>query len=328
LFLGIGSEIGIASENLVYDWYASHKDAPRNWTRSFECGFVLPGLECANRQRAHSSPAVRQSLGKAQKMKLRIFQVDAFTDRVFHGNPAAVCPLETWLPDELMQQIAMENNLAETAFFVKMKNRFEIRWFTPKVEVDLCGHATLATAFVIFEFEGFRDQMIEFDSRSGLLHATKDQDFITLDFPSDPPVESSAPKGLYAAMNLKPAQVYRGKSDFMLIYTSAAEIESLKPDMRLLSEITCRGIIVTAPGEESDFVSRFFAPQSGIDEDPVTGSAHTTLTPYWAAKLGRNELTAQQLSARRGWLQCRLAGDRVKISGQARAYMSGEITLE
>jgi PhzF family phenazine biosynthesis protein len=260
-------------------------------------------------------------------MKLRIFQVDAFTDRLFQGNPAAVCPLGTWLPDELMQQIAMENNLAETAFLVKTGNRFEIRWFTPKVEVDLCGHATLAAAFVIFEFEGFPRQTIEFDSRSGPLHATKDQDFITLDFPSDPPVEVPAPEGLFAALGLKPAQVYRGKSDYMLTYAGAAEIESLKPDMRLLSEISCRGVIVTAPGDESDFVSRFFAPQSGIDEDPVTGSAHTTLAPYWAARLGRNELTAQQLSARRGWLKCRVSGDRVKISGQARAYMSGEISL-
>ena len=260
-------------------------------------------------------------------MKLRIFQVDAFTDHLFHGNPAAVCPLETWLSDELMQQIAMENNLAETAFFVKRGDRFEIRWFTPKVEVDLCGHATLATAFVIFEFEGFRRPVIEFDSRSGPLQAARDQDFITLDFPSDPPVEVPAPEGLSAALRSKPAGVYRGKSDYMLTYAGTSEIESLKPDMRLLSEISCRGVIVTAPGVESDFVSRFFAPQSGIDEDPVTGSAHTTLVPYWAARLGRNELTAQQLSARRGWLRCRLAGDRVKISGQARAYMSGEISL-
>jgi PhzF family phenazine biosynthesis protein len=260
-------------------------------------------------------------------MKLRLFQVDAFTDRVFRGNPAAVCPLETWLPDELMQQIAMENNLAETAFFVKKEHRYEIRWFTPKVEVDLCGHATLATAFVIFKYEDFQDTVIEFDSRSGMLLATRDQDFITLDFPSDPPIEVSAQGGISEALKLEPNEVYRGKSDYMLTYSSAAEIEGLKPDMRILSEISCRGIIVTAPGDNCDFVSRFFAPQSGIDEDPVTGSAHTTLAPYWAARLGRSELTAQQLSARRGWLKCRVAGDRVEISGQARSYMSGEISL-
>jgi PhzF family phenazine biosynthesis protein len=261
-------------------------------------------------------------------MSIRIFQVDAFTDRLFHGNPAAVCPLDAWLSDELMQQIAMENNLAETAFFVKKGNGFDIRWFTPKVEVDLCGHATLASAFVIFEFEGFRGDIIEFDSRSGPLKAAKDQDFITLDFPSDPPIEVPAEEGLSAALGLKPTGFFRGRSDYMLTYRSAAEIEELKPDMRLLSEASCRGVIVTAPGDESDFVSRFFAPQSGIDEDPVTGSAHTTLVPYWAAKLGRNELTAHQLSARRGWLKCKLAGDRVNISGRARAYMCGEIRLQ
>jgi PhzF family phenazine biosynthesis protein len=261
-------------------------------------------------------------------LKIRLFQIDAFTDRVFGGNPAAVCPLEQWLPDKLMQQIAMENNLAETAFFVREKDRFHIRWFTPEVEVDLCGHATLATAFVIFDFEKFSGPVIEFDSRSGLLRVTKHGDLLTLDFPSDPPVESFAPEGLVEAMGLPPVRIYRGKTDYMLVYENAEQIENLKPNMLRIAEVEARGIIVTAPGVDVDFVSRFFAPQSGIFEDPVTGSAHTTLAPYWAERLARKELRAAQLSKRQGSLLCRLTGNRVEISGQARAYMRGEVDLD
>jgi PhzF family phenazine biosynthesis protein len=261
-------------------------------------------------------------------MRVKLYQIDAFTDKVFGGNPAAVCPLDSWLPEKLMQQIAMENNQAETAFFVKNQNRFDIRWFTPEVEVDLCGHATLAAAFVIFHLQHFAGPTIEFNSRSGLLRVTKDGDFLTLDFPADDPLKAVAPEGLIAGMGLQPLEIYKGKTDYMLVYSTPEEIEKLKPDMGKIAKIEARGIIVTASGHDVDFVSRFFAPQSGIAEDPVTGSAHTTLTPYWAARLGRTDLSAKQLSKRRGWLQCRLAGDRVQISGQARAYMAGEIDLD
>jgi PhzF family phenazine biosynthesis protein len=261
-------------------------------------------------------------------MKIRLFQIDAFTDKVFGGNPAAVCPLDSWLPDKLMQQIAMENNLAETAFFVRHQSLFDIRWFTPEVEVDLCGHATLAAAFVIFQFMHFPGRILEFGSRSGTLRVMKDNDFLTLDFPVDRPQKVAAPDGLIAGMGLPPLEIHKGKTDYLLVYSTPEEIENLKPDLGKIAEIDARGIIVTAPGRDVDFVSRFFAPQSGINEDPVTGSAHTTLTPFWAARLGRTELSAMQLSKRQGRLQCRLAGDRIEISGQARAYMVGEIDLD
>jgi PhzF family phenazine biosynthesis protein len=260
-------------------------------------------------------------------MKIKIYQVDAFTDKIFGGNPAAVCPLESWLSDTLMQQIAMENNLAETAFFIRNENRFDLRWFTPEVEVDLCGHATLATAFVLFHLQHFPGSVLAFNSRSGLLRVIKNGDFLTLDFPLDAPVKAVAPIGLIDGMGLHPLEVYRGKTDYMLVYSGPEEIENLKPDMAKIAVGDIRGIIATAPGRDVDFVSRFFAPQCGISEDPVTGSSHTTLTPYWAARLGKTDLSAMQLSKRRGRLQCRLAGERVEISGQARAYMVGEIDL-
>jgi len=260
-------------------------------------------------------------------MKIRMFQIDAFTDRLFHGNPAAVCPLDQWLPDEQMQQIAMENNLAETAFFVKEGERFRIRWFTPEVEVDLCGHATLAAAFVLFYFEMYPGEVIEFHSRSGLLTVRKDGDLLTLNFPADALQKANLPEAWIAAIGLTPVESYLGKSDYMLVYAAQEDIERIQPDMARIALIPARGIIVTAPGRDVDFVSRFFAPQSGVPEDPVTGSAHTTLMPYWAARLGKSELTAMQLSKRRGWLKCRLAGDRVEISGNARAYLAGQIDI-
>ena len=260
-------------------------------------------------------------------MQVKLYQIDAFTDKVFGGNPAAVCPLDSWLPESTMQQIAMENNLAETAFFVRNQDRFDIRWFTPEVEVDLCGHATLATAYVIFQLQNFAGSVLEFNSRSGLLSVTRNGDFLTLNFPVDTPLRATAPEGLIAGMGLQPAEIHKGKTDYMLVYSTPEEIESLNPDFGKLARISARGIIATAPGHDVDFVSRFFAPQSGISEDPVTGSAHTTLTPYWAARLGRTVLSAIQLSKRRGTLQCRLAGDRVEITGQARAYMSGCIEI-
>jgi PhzF family phenazine biosynthesis protein len=262
-------------------------------------------------------------------MKLKIYQLDAFTDKLFCGNPAAVCPLDQWLPDDVMQKIAMENNLAETAFFVKNNEQFDIRWFTPSVEVDLCGHATLASAAVLFNFEKYQGEVIPFFSqRSGRLTVSKEGDRLTLDFPSDKYERVDLSPQLIACFNSQPVEAYRGKTDFMLVFNSEEEIRKIVPDIPAILKIKSRGIIVTAPGADVDFLSRFFAPQSGVDEDPVTGSAHTTLTPYWAQKTGKSELVAIQLSARKGFLNCAYHGDRVKISGQVKTYLQGEIALE
>jgi PhzF family phenazine biosynthesis protein len=260
-------------------------------------------------------------------MSIKIYQVDAFTDEVFTGNPAAVCPLQKWLAPDIMQKIAMENNLAETAFYVKRDNVFEIRWFTPTIEVDLCGHATLATAHVLFEHEGYTTNEIEFhSSRSGRLKVYRQDDFLTLDFPADRFEEVSITPELMAGFSIEPLEAYKGKTDYMLVFGNESEIKSLQPDFAAISAVEdCRGIIVTAEGDEVDFVSRFFGPQSGINEDPVTGSAHTTLTPFWTKRLDKEVLSAIQLSARKGYLKCKCVGDRVHISGQARTYMIGEI---
>jgi PhzF family phenazine biosynthesis protein len=260
-------------------------------------------------------------------MKIKMYQIDAFTDRLFHGNPAAVCPLDQWLPEKQMQQIAMENNLAETAFFVREGERFRIRWFTPEVEVDLCGHATLAAAFVLFHFERYPGETVEFQSRSGMLSVRKDGDLLTMNFPADAAQKADLSDAWIGAIGMTPAECFRGKSDYMLVYPAQEDIERIQPDMTKVVRIPARGIIVTAPGRDADFVSRFFAPQSGVPEDPVTGSSHTTLVPYWAARLGKTELSAMQLSKRRGWLKCRFAGDRVEISGNARAYLVGQIEI-
>jgi len=257
----------------------------------------------------------------------RLFQIDAFTSELFRGNPAGVCPLETWPSDDLMQKIAMENNLAETAFYVRAGDRFRIRWFTPAVEVDLCGHATLAAAYVIFHFDRYPGTEIKFDSRSGVLRVRRDGDLLTLDFPVDPIRPVAEPIGLSEALGARPRETYLGKTDYLAVFETQAEIEAMKPDFRKLAGVEARGVIVTAPGGEVDFVSRFFGPRVGIDEDPVTGSAHTSLTPYWAAKLGKMEMRALQLSKRGGHLRVRLNGDRVEISGQARAYLQGRIEV-
>jgi predicted PhzF superfamily epimerase YddE/YHI9 len=260
-------------------------------------------------------------------MDIRLYQIDAFTDELFRGNPAAVCPLETWLPDDLMQKIAQENNLAETAFYVRTGDRFRIRWFTPAVEVDLCGHATLAAAYVIFRYDGFPDPSIELDSRSGLLSVRREGDLLVLDFPADTLARVEAPPGLVEGLGGRPLEFWKGKTDYLAVFGAQREVEALAPDFRRLAAVPARGIIVTAPGDGPDFVSRFFGPQVGIDEDPVTGSAHTSLAPYWAVRLGKTEMSAVQLSKRRGWLRVRLAGDRVEIAGRARAYLEGRITI-
>ncbi|GHB59670.1 PhzF family phenazine biosynthesis protein [Persicitalea jodogahamensis] len=262
-------------------------------------------------------------------MKLRLYQLDAFTDKLFAGNPAAVVPLEEWISDELMQQIACENNLAETAFYVPTEHGFHIRWFTPTVEVDLCGHATLATAYVIFSIENYGQSEISFESRSGTLKVTRQDEWLTLDFPVDTYQVAVAPPALSESMkSVESFEVYKGKSDYMVVLETEEQVKELKPDIFILSTVPTRGIIVTAPGDEVDFVSRFFAPQSGIDEDPVTGSAHTTLIPFWAEKLDKKVMTAKQLSARGGYLRCELADDRTLISGQVKLYLTGEISLQ
>jgi len=260
-------------------------------------------------------------------MQLKIYQLDAFTDKIFGGNPAAVIPLTEWLSDELLQKIALENNLAETAFYIPAGDKFHIRWFTPTVEVDLCGHATLATAYTIFQYENYSKSIIEFTSRSGILRVEKQGDFLELDLPMDKLTETETPKALIEALGAAPKKTFKGLTDYMLIFDNETQIKTFKPDFRKMAEVDCRGIIVTAKGNEVDFVSRFFGPNSGGDEDPVTGSAHTSLTPYWAKVLGKNEFKARQISARGGELTCTLIGERVKIAGRVTPYLIGEIAF-
>jgi PhzF family phenazine biosynthesis protein len=263
-----------------------------------------------------------------KKMKIKLFQIDAFTDKVFGGNPAAVCILDKWIDEEIMQKIAAENNLAETAFVVKNESDFEIRWFTPVVEVDLCGHATLAAAYVLYEYYNCTYDKINFHSHiSGLLSVEKKDDFLTLDFPTDIYEKTDTPKVLINAFGITPKETYQGKTDYLLIFSSQKDIEKIKPDLNLIAKVGGRGVIVSAQGQETDFVSRFFAPQAGINEDPVTGSAHTTLTPIWSEKLKKKILTAKQLSKRQGNLVCEYLGDRVKITGKAVTYLIGEIEI-
>lgn len=262
-------------------------------------------------------------------MQQKIYQVDAFTTKLFGGNPAAVCPLESWMPEELMQKIAMENNLAETAFYTKNDEGYDIRWFTPTIEVDLCGHATLAAAFVLFNFEEQKSDEIIFNSlRSGTLKVKKREELLTLDFPADKIEKTELTPELLKCFIASPIEAFKGRTDYMLIFKSQDEIKNLQADLAAISNLKARGLIATAKGDNVDFVSRFFAPQTGVDEDPVTGSAHTTLIPYWASKTGKNELSAIQLSSRKGFLKCRYSGDRVEISGECRLYLTGKIFIE
>lgn len=261
-------------------------------------------------------------------MKIKVYQIDAFSDQIFRGNPAAVCILEEWIEESKMQLIAAENNLAETAFVVPVDDHYAIRWFTPQVEVDLCGHATLAAAFVLYEYYYHKSSVVKFESlKSGTLRVAKIGKKLELDFPADTIVKVKTPEVLIDALSLKPTETYKGKTDYLLIFDSQRDIESIEPDFKQLAEVGGRGVIVSARGNEVDFVSRFFAPQAGIDEDPVTGSAHTSLTPYWANKLNKTELSAQQISQRKGDLNCVWEGDRVKISGSAVTYLIGEIEV-
>lgn len=259
-------------------------------------------------------------------MKLTIYQVDAFADKVFSGNPAAVIPLDAWIDDSLMQQIAEENNLAETVFFVPKMDGFHIRWFTPELEIDLCGHATLASAFVLFELLGYEKDTIIFYSQSGPLKVHRDGSYIALDFPSwipermmDYPEEVI--KGLGLTEHLG---VYKNR-DYIVELETEKDVLAVKPNFSLLNQVDVIGVIVTAPGSNCDFVSRFFAPNCGVPEDPVTGSAHAQLIPFWAEKLGKHTMHARQLSKRGGELWCTQKGDRVIIKGKAVFYMKGEI---
>jgi PhzF family phenazine biosynthesis protein len=261
-------------------------------------------------------------------MKIVLYQVDAFTDKVFGGNPASVCILQEWLPNLLLQHIAAENNLAETAFLVRKQDNFEIRWFTPIVEVDLCGHATLASAHVLFYHLKYTKEEIVFHShRSGELRVKKQDNLLTLNFPADVFEQIELIPEHFSCFDRKPIDAYRGKTDMMFIFDRQSDIEDLQVNLQLIKQLKARGVIVTARGLDCDFVSRFFAPQSGIDEDPVTGSAHTTLTPYWSKVLDKKQMTAMQLSARKGHLTCTDMGERVEISGNAVTYLSGEINV-
>ena len=259
-------------------------------------------------------------------MKLKLFQVDAFTSKVFQGNPAAVVPLENWLDDLTMQNIAAENNLAETAFFVNENDGYRIRWFTPASEVDLCGHATLASSYVLFNLLNYSDNIIEFNSRSGKLIVTKESDLISLNFPSRNPQKINLNEILTDALGKKPTEVFFDKST-ICVFDDEEIVKNLSPRINDFLKLKTHGVIITAKGNDVDFVSRFFAPDVGIDEDPVTGYAHTLLIPLWSKKLNKTILSAKQVSKRGGELFCEYLGDRVKISGNAVLYLEGEITI-
>jgi predicted PhzF superfamily epimerase YddE/YHI9 len=263
-------------------------------------------------------------------MRIPIYQIDAFADAVFRGNPAAVCPLERWLPDATMQSIAAENNLAETAFFVPTTGSagvdYDLRWFTPTIEMDLCGHATLASGWVVFHALDGRSEQVTFGSRSGPLTVRKDGDRLALDFPARPAAPVAFPPGLDEALGRRPEQVLKSR-DLMAVYATEADVRAIAPSFDRVAALGTHAVIVTAPGEDVDFVSRFFAPEVGVPEDPVTGSAHCTLIPYWSRRLGKKTLHARQISARGGELFCADLGERVTIAGRAVAYLEGAIEI-
>ncbi len=259
-------------------------------------------------------------------MKLKLYQVDAFTNNIFKGNPAAIVPLENWLEDSILQNIATENNLSETAFFVNEKEGLRIRWFTPTSEVDLCGHATLASAFVLFNILNYKKNKIEFNSRSGKLIVTNEDNLINLNFPSRNPQLTEANEILIKALGKTPNEVYFDKST-ICVFDDEETIRNLSPNIKEFLNLKTHGVIITANGNSVDFVSRFFAPDVGIDEDPVTGYAHTLLVPLWAKKLNKNKLHALQISKRGGELFCEFLNERVKISGNAALYLEGEINI-
>jgi len=261
-------------------------------------------------------------------MKNPIYQIDAFTNELFKGNPAGVVILSKWLPDETMQTIAMENNLPETAFVTPQNSELHIRWFTPTIEVNLCGHATLAAAHALFYHEDLEGDEISFHSQSGILKVIRNNDELTLDFPLDDIYKvTELPDLVKFSCRNDVMEIYRGKNDYMFVLSKQEQIENFVPDMYTIEKLDSRGLIITAPGDDVDFVSRYFAPQSGIPEDPVTGSAHTTLIPYWSKRLNKKKMIAQQLSKRGGRLQCELRGNRALIGGKCKTYLKGELML-
>jgi len=259
-------------------------------------------------------------------MKIKQYQVDAFATRVFEGNPAAVCPLDSWLDDGLLQAIAEENNLSETAFFVPSAKGFDLRWFSPVREVDLCGHATLATAHVIFDILGYAESAITFETRSGNLIVKRQGSLLQMDFPARQPIACEISETLVQGLGVRPVEVLAA-DDYLAVFDCEATVRAIAPNYALLDQLDLRGVSVTAPGNDVDFVSRFFAPRYGIPEDPVTGSAHCELAPYWANRLGKNTLSAKQVSKRGGNLTCEVTGNRVLLSGGAVTFMEAEIAF-
>ena len=262
-------------------------------------------------------------------MRIPLYQVDAFTDRLFGGNPAAVCPLAEWLPDATMQAIAAENNLAETAFFVAQGEGYLLRWFTPTVEVELCGHATLASGYVVTRILRPDRRSVRFDTlKAGSLEVARDGDLLAMDFPAWPPETQPADPRILAALGKAPAQSFVARGRTCVVYEHAEDVAALRPDFAAMRAVPGADAIVTAPGENDiDFVSRYFAPNHGVDEDPATGSAHCVLTPYWAGRLGKQQLRARQISARVGDMMCTLRGDRITLAGHAMLYLEGTITV-
>ncbi len=266
-------------------------------------------------------------ISHTQEMEFDIYQVDAFTDKCFGGNPAAVIPLNEWLPDAALQKIALENNLSETAFFIQKDGAFDLRWFTPVTEVNLCGHATLATAHVLWQELGFEKDSISFQSKSGELGVKRDGPLYVLDFPTDHIEKTGLPEIIRTSLNANILETYKGREDYLVLLESQAAVEALKPDFRKLGELETRGVIATAAGNDVDFISRCFFPFFGIDEDPVTGSAHTTLAPFWSKKLGKTAMTARQISQRGGFLKIELRGNRTAIAGEAVTYLKGRVFI-
>jgi predicted PhzF superfamily epimerase YddE/YHI9 len=259
-------------------------------------------------------------------MRVPLYQVDAFTGTLFRGNPAAVCPLERWLDDTTLQAIAAENNLAETAFFVPRGDDYDLRWFAPASEVDLCGHATLASAFVLFDRLAYRRPSITFHTKSGPLVVARDGGRLVMDFPSRPPVPCPAPAGLSEALRARPRETLRAR-DLVAVFDDEDQVRALRPDMEAVARLDTFAVAATARGRAVDFVSRFFAPRAGVPEDPVTGSSHCSLVPLWAGRLGKGSLLAHQVSPRGGEIRCELRGDRVRLSGEAVLYLEGTIEL-
>jgi len=262
------------------------------------------------------------------KNTLQIFQIDAFTSEIFKGNPACVMPLDNWLPDELLLKIAKENNVSETAFFIKKDDHFYLRWFTPEIEMDLCGHATLATAYCLKKHMNFNKDLVKFDSMSGELIVKFEGDYMQMDFPHRKPIKSDLPQNIMDSLSIRPKEILKSR-DYVLVYENEDQINNIKIDKALFDKINIDpgGVVITSVGNKSDFVSRYFVPQCSFFEDPVTGSTHCSLVPYWSEKIGKNELKSIQLSERGGEMYCVDKGDRVLIKGQAKTYSIGKVFL-